>query len=291
MLQQTQIATGLPYYERWMARFPTVQVLAEATEQEAMALWQGLGYYRRCRMLLKAAKLVADEGFPISHDSWQKIPGVGPYTAAAIASICLDEPTAVVDGNVERVHSRMTCDPETGSKLKANTWIWAQKHLVSESPGEWNQAIMELGATVCKPNQPQCGSCPVRQSCVAYQTNEVDNFPVPKPKPTITRYREEILIPIFGVEVGIVETHSLNWWQGLSLLPLVSQCSHEIENKWLEHLGEIQYTVTNHKITAAISCYQFEVRPPNLKWISKNEIDSVPVPAPHRKALRMLYKT
>ncbi len=291
MLQQTQIATGLPYYERWMARFPTVKSLASADEEQAMAMWQGLGYYRRCRMLHQAAKQVVATGFPKSRDEWLKIPGVGRYTAAAIASICLGEPTAVVDGNVERVYARMKCDPSIGSKLKANTWLWADDQMVPEQPGDWNQAMMELGATVCKPTKPLCPICPVSQYCLAHQTNRVTEFPSPKPKPITIKYVEELIIPLFENEVGFVASHDLRWWKGLSLLPLSSTFDHDDLKHFAEHLGEIHYTVTNHKIRALVSFARFNEKPKGLTWVDQGKLDKVPLPAPHRKAIRLLYKT
>ena len=290
MLQQTQIVTALPFYERWMTRFPTVQALARASEQEALSLWQGLGYYRRCQMLLRAAKQVQENGFPLSRDEWIRIPGVGPYTANAITSICLGEACAVVDGNVERVYARLTCDPAIGSKLKSNTQQWADRHLYKEHPGEWNQAVMELGAMVCKPTQPQCQTCPISLSCVAFQTNRVNEFPSPKAKPATVKYEEELLIPLFEDEVGILANHDLSWWKGLNLLPLASVFPH-LEGEWLEHLGEVHYTVTNHKISAIVSFYRFESKPGGLTWVSRDKIDEVPLPAPHRKAIQLLYKT
>jgi A/G-specific adenine glycosylase len=242
-------------------------------------------------MLVAGAKHVAHYGFPQSRDEWLKIPGVGKYTAAAIASICLSEPTAVVDGNVERVVSRLTCDPATGSRLKDNTWIWADNHLVAEEPGEWNQAMMELGATVCKPTQPLCTACPIRTSCIAFQKGRVSEFPSAKPKPVTIKYQEELLIPLCDDEIGILESHELTWWKGLSLLPLSSTFQDSDDNAWTEHLGEIHYTVTNHKITAIVSLKRFEVRPEGLTWIPKDKINEVPLPAPHRKAIQLLYKT
>ena len=290
MLQQTQIATALPFYERWITRFPTVQALAAASEQEALALWQGLGYYRRCQMLLRGARQVVEQGFPTSRDEWLEVPGVGKYTAAAIASICLDEASAVVDGNVERVYARLTCDPATGTKLKTNTWLWADKHLFAKEPGTWNQAVMELGATVCKPAQPQCQSCPIQVHCVAFQTNRVSEFPSPKTKPTTVKYEEEILIPLFDDEIGFLSNHDLSWWKGLSLLPLTSTFPNLVEGNWLEHLGEVSYTVTHHKVTAMVSYYRFDAKPEGLTWVNKEDVDAVPLPAPHRKAIQMLYR-
>lgn len=291
MLQQTQIVTALPYYRRWMERFPTVHALAAADEQQALALWQGLGYYRRCRMLHAAAVQIASGEFPSSRDEWLKIPGVGKYTAAAISSICNSEPQAVVDGNVERVYARLTCDPAVGSRLKTNTWAWADKHLVHEHPGEWNQAVMELGATVCKPSQPQCHDCPISDSCVAFQTNRVGQFPSQKAKPQTVKYEEEILILLYDDQVGIHIDHDLNWWKGMSLLPLSSTFPGLGEGLWKENLGEVHYTVTNHRITALVSYARLNNPIEGLVWIPRDKLDEVPLPAPHRKAIKLLYKT
>ncbi len=291
MLQQTQIATALPYYERWMRRFPTVQALADADIQEAMSLWQGLGYYRRCRMLKEGAEKVAAEGTPKSRDEWRKIPGVGDYTAAAIASICYGEPSSVVDGNVERVYARLTCDPATGSALKSNAWKWADRHLYTPEPGEWNQAVMELGATVCKPNQPLCRECPIHESCVAFQTNRVDEFPTPKPRAKTVHIEEEIWILQVEERIAVASHHTFDWWKDLRLLP-ISRPDRPLElGLWGESLGVISYTVTHHRVTALVNFARLDQEIDGFEWIERNNIGEVPLPAPHRKALALLYKT
>lgn len=291
MLQQTQIVTALPYYQRWMDRFPTVEALAAADEQEALAFWQGLGYYRRCRMLHSAARQVVENGMPTNFEEWLKVPGVGRYTAAAIASICYEEPQAVVDGNVERVYSRVTCDPATGSNLKNRTWVWADQHLYHPEPGEWNQAVMELGATVCKPVQPQCERCPISKECEAYQTDRTNEFPSPKQKPSTVRYEEEIYILVCGDQIGYQPSHDLAWWKGMSLLPISSTYQLDQEGVWKEGLGQIRYVVTHHRITALVSLIRIESPLDDLSWASKEELDGVPIPAPHRKALALYHKT
>ncbi len=291
MLQQTQIVTALPYYLRWMERFPTVEALAKADEQEALALWQGLGYYRRCRMLHTAARQVVLNGMPTNFAEWLKVPGVGRYTAAAIASICYEEPQAVVDGNVERVYARLTCDPATSTALKNNTWLWADQHLYRQEPGEWNQAVMELGATVCKPVQPQCARCPISQSCIAFQTDRTADFPTPKQRPSTVRYEEEIYVLVFDNLIGYQPRHDLDWWKGMSLLPLSSTYQLDHDKLWIENLGEVRYTVTHHRITAKVSLIRVEAPLENLTWVTPNELDAVPIPAPHRKALALYYKT
>ena len=163
MLQQTRVAAVIPYYERFLKRFPTVRHLARARESSVLAAWSGLGYYRRARMLHRAAKEIARAGgeFPKAIEGWLELAGIGPYTAAAITSIVFDVPAAAVDGNVERVLRRMN-----GRELtRSETTRLANQLIDHAHPGDHNQAMMELGATVCVPKTPQCGQCPVLSCC------------------------------------------------------------------------------------------------------------------------------
>lgn len=164
MLQQTRVAAVIEHYHEFLRRFPTVEKLAAARESSVLAAWSGLGYYRRARMLHAAAKIIARERtsqFPTTVNEWRELPGVGRYTAAAIASIAFNEPIAVVDGNVERVLERTAGEPLTRELL----WSEAQALLDRNRPGDFNQALMELGATVCTPRAPACLTCPVVNLC------------------------------------------------------------------------------------------------------------------------------
>jgi A/G-specific adenine glycosylase len=162
MLQQTRVAAVIPRYKEFLRRFPSVERLAAARESSVLAQWSGLGYYRRARNLHAAAKIVAREKkLPQSAETWRALPGIGRYTAAAIASIAFDEPVAVVDGNVERVVRRLLGKTLTQKEC----WNAAQSSLDPARPGDFNQAMMELGATVCLPGQPQCQACPIRKFC------------------------------------------------------------------------------------------------------------------------------
>lgn len=164
MLQQTRVAAVIDHYNRFMERFPTVEKLARARESTVLAAWSGLGYYRRARMLHAAAKkVVGDFGgkFPSTAEGLRDLPGIGRYTSAAISSIAFDEPVAVVDGNVERVLQRVTGEFLAGEPL----WQKAQEVLSPSRAGDFNQAMMELGATVCLPRQPKCLLCPVSSLC------------------------------------------------------------------------------------------------------------------------------
>ena len=165
MLQQTRVAAVVVYYERFLLRFPTVAALAAADEADVLAQWSGLGYYRRARMLHTAAQIVVAEyagRLPQSAAELCKLSGIGRYTAAAIASIAFGERVAVVDGNVERVLSRVEGNAQISI---AACWHRAEQWLSPSRPGDFNQAIMELGATVCLPGQPLCGQCPIRKWC------------------------------------------------------------------------------------------------------------------------------
>ncbi|MFZ0334425.1 MAG: A/G-specific adenine glycosylase, partial [Candidatus Acidiferrales bacterium] len=172
MLQQTRIAAVLPYYERFLARFPTVRTLARARESEVLKYWAGLGYYSRARNLHRSAKQIVakhNAQFPPNVDRALALPGIGRYTAAAILSIAFDVPLAALDGNVARVLARLFAirgdlrAPKTWKRLAST----AQQLLPTQSPGDWNEALMELGETVCTPRSPQCARCPISRQCKA----------------------------------------------------------------------------------------------------------------------------
>lgn len=164
MLQQTRVAAVVPYYKRFVLRFPDVNRLARARESSVLAAWSGLGYYRRARALHAAARIVTNEyqgEFPANSEQLRTLPGIGRYTAAAIASIAFGERAAAVDGNVERVLARVTGELQTGE----DAWRTANDLLAPRRPGDFNEAMMELGATICTPKDPQCDECPVRSLC------------------------------------------------------------------------------------------------------------------------------
>jgi A/G-specific adenine glycosylase len=181
MLQQTRAAAVVPYYRRFLERFPTVEALASASEPEVLALWSGLGYYSRARNLLRAAREIAARGaFPRQYDELRQLAGVGDYTAAAVASIAFGSPRAVLDGNVLRVVARMENDAGDirSSKTRERFREVAESWLDPKQPGAFNQALMELGATVCLPRRPLCTECPLRTQCQALQRGTVNQLPV-----------------------------------------------------------------------------------------------------------------
>ncbi|MCA9002346.1 MAG: A/G-specific adenine glycosylase, partial [Planctomycetes bacterium] len=187
MLQQTRVATVIEYWVAFMAEFPTVEALAIASEERVLAAWSGLGYYSRARSLKAAAeRIVADHGgeFPRERSRALDLPGVGEYTAGAVLSIAYDLPEALVDGNVERVLSRLFgLRAVAGSgPLRRHAWKLAAHCLDPESPGDWNQALMELGALICTPGEPKCGECPCQKLCLAKKRGEAADWPSPKPR-------------------------------------------------------------------------------------------------------------
>ena len=188
MLQQTRVATVIPYYRRFVERFPTLRHLAKAPISSVLTHWSGLGYYSRARNLHAAAKQIVklhNGKFPEVPAAVQSLPGIGPYTAAAVLSIAFDKPAAVLDGNVARVLARLGV--VSGDLREPKRWKQlgrtAEALLALQAPGDWNQAMMELGATVCTPRSPACASCPVSHWCGAHATGSADTLPSPRSKP------------------------------------------------------------------------------------------------------------
>ena len=192
MLQQTRVETVIPYYERFLARWPTVSALADAPVDDVLAAWSGLGYYRRARMLHAAARAIQEESaFPPDAESLTRIKGIGRYTAGAVASIAYGEAAPLVDGNVARVFARLFAieDDVRSTKGIARLWALAEELVHGGDPGAWNQALMELGATVCVPRDPRCLVCPVRAACRGYALGVARELPrlKPKEKPRVQR--------------------------------------------------------------------------------------------------------
>ena len=186
MLQQTRVETVLPFYNRFLERFPTVLDLARAEVEEVLASWSGLGYYRRARQLHAAARVIAESGagFPSTVPGLLALPGVGAYTAAAVASIAFRVPAPVMDGNVERVLSRVLASEEDPNSRRARQRLLAAaaELLDRERPGDSNQALMELGATLCTPRRPKCLLCPIRSGCRAAAEGDPERYPAPRVK-------------------------------------------------------------------------------------------------------------
>lgn len=208
MCQQTRVGTVLPYFERFMSAFPTVEALAVADELHVLQLWAGLGYYSRARNLQKAAMaVVAQGGFPTTLAGLQSLPGVGPYTAGAIASTALGLDAPLADGNVERVVARVLALDASGAELRQRVWaeaergMWAAVAFERGSAGDYNQGLMELGALVCTPRAPACGACPLAAACAG--RSDPMRFPVKGVKKTSPTIRATALLRVVGGEVWL----------------------------------------------------------------------------------------
>jgi len=274
MLKQTRVAAVLEHYRRFLNKFPTVRKLAAARESSVLAAWSGLGYYRRARMLHAAAKLVVKEyqgKFPRDSEGLRHLPGIGRYTAAAIASIACDEPVAVVDGNVERVLERMN-----GKRLSGEqTWNTASHLLDPDRPGDFNQAMMELGATICLPRQPQCLLCPVSAFCAARGELEFKAAKPPQRKRKIffglARRNEHVLL----VQRNKNESLMPGMWE-LPPLPARARAKRLLS---LRH----SITVTDYQVDVV------ELSTPEQasgRWIPRTRLATLPLTGLARKILR-----
>lgn len=238
ILQQTRVAQGYAYFLRFVERFPTVEALAEASEDEVMRLWQGLGYYSRARNLHAAAKqIVAQGGFPKNYDEIRKLKGVGDYTAAAIASFAFDEPKAAVDGNVCRVWARLfgvdsPIDSVRGKRIITEI---AQTLLPMGQAAKYNQAVMEFGALQCVPHLPDCAACPLMDKCAAFAEGRVEMLPVKSHKVKVTpRYLSYLYI--HDAENLLLHKRTGNdIWQNLYELPLIETSAPMDSDMLLQH--------------------------------------------------------
>ena len=273
MLQQTRVETVLDYWPRFLERFPTLVDLAEAEEETVLEAWSGLGYYRRARSLQAAAKVMAAEHggeFPRDLDAALALPGIGPYTAGAVLSIAYDQPTAIVDGNVERVFSRWflldgvrSSGPLLREAWKAARLLVEERPRAEVAPRDWNQALMELGALVCKPASPDCGSCPVAAHCQAHAKGAAAELPRPRPKKAMIEVALEIYVamregawllvrrPEGGLMAGMWEFPSVEV-SGPELFP--RELSGELEPTLepQQDLFTISHGITKHRIKVRV---------------------------------------
>jgi A/G-specific adenine glycosylase len=240
ILQQTRVVQGISYYNKFVENFPTIFDLAKADEEQVLKLWQGLGYYSRARNLHHSAKLVVNKLngiFPSTYDQLIKLKGIGDYTASAIASICFNEPTAVVDGNVYRVLARhFAIATPINSTVGAKEFkSLAQQLIDKESPGTHNQALMELGATVCKPQNPDCPSCPLKSDCLAYSSNKINMLPVKEQKLKITKKYFNYVVVHSKNDKTLWVKRNRGIWQNLYEFPLIESSGPLNENQLMKH--------------------------------------------------------
>jgi A/G-specific adenine glycosylase len=292
MLQQTRVAAVIPYYERFLARFPDVHALALANEQSLLAAWAGLGYYTRARNLQKAAKKILIElnAFPLDYPSIRDLPGVGDYTAAAIASIAFNLPYAVLDGNVIRVLSRLTGESGNvdSTVVRARLRVVADSLVDPRRPGEFNQGLMELGATVCLPKQPQCLLCPLTVDCRALQSGRQNELPVKSTRPGSTDVDVQLLV--------IEKANRILAWQrpaesrrlaGFWELPEPAQVPRAtVESR----IGQFSHTIVNTNYSYNVFRASLVRVPSKFHWLSKDKLHEFPLSTAAKKALACLKK-
>jgi len=289
MLQQTRVTAVLPYYERFLARFPTPESLAAAPEEELLALWAGLGYYARARNLRLAAEALAALGrYPDTATEWRRLPGIGDYTAAAVASICFHEPCAVLDGNVARVMARYSAEPGDidSPAVRLRLKELAQSLLDPQRPGDFNQALMELGATLCLPRQPKCLLCPWRELCQAYARGLSGEIPVRRRRRDPVQEQLRLAVILHNGSVLLKKRDGkaarlAGFWElpPLEDLPPV---------KNLKRLGNFRHSITRHDYTVEVWLGRLSRAPAGWRWHDLKTLTALPLASMTRKALALL---
>ena len=299
MLQQTRTETVVPYFERFTKAFPTVEALAKAEEDEVLLLWQGLGYYSRARNLHAAAKKVWFElggQFPKTPDGLLKLPGVGPYTAAAIASIAFDYPAPAMDGNLTRVFSRIhgVRDNVDTPSVKRHLEEIAKGEMPKARCGDFNQALMDLGATVCTPGTPDCHLCPVKKYCNAYREGDADMLPVKSVKKPPKEQDFALLLITQGDRILLTQRKE-NLLKNLWVFPMLEDAAEKdilahlppVKNASPKYLGSGKHVFTH--LIWQMKIYHLKVDAsfeyPNGQWVRADEMDNLPIPTAMRAAL------
>jgi A/G-specific adenine glycosylase len=288
MLQQTQVATVLPYFARWMEQMPDFAALAAASDSAVLRLWEGLGYYSRARNLHRLAKEVASRPLPAEAREWLELPGVGPYTAAAIASIAFGEPLACVDGNVVRILARLTRDgtlhrdSATASRALAPL---AQELLNPQAPGDHNQAMMELGATVCLRQNPRCDACRVRPYCAAARKGDPAAYPRLAPRKTERRSVLRVWCERSGALLLYRNPAGARRLANLHELPTAEQAGIDPARAAAGDLvARKSRSITRYRIVESIHAAlpPRGKRRPGLVWVALRDLGSVTLSGPHR---------
>jgi A/G-specific adenine glycosylase len=286
MLQQTRAVVVAPYYERFLARFPDAATLARAREEDVLALWSGLGYYSRARNLKRAAAVI-QQRFPATYDELLQLPGVGRYTAAAVASIAFDHPCAAVDGNVLRVLARL--DAVAGNiraaEVRQQLETRAQRLLDRRRPGDFNQALMDLGATVCTPGRPKCESCPLRRYCRAARSGLADHLPVLSAKKLSRAVNLSVaLVQRQGQILFRQRPSNARLMPGFLELPSVE----ELDVRDQRLLGQFRHAITKTEYSVWVWGCKLRKDPQGAIWLTVRELEARAVTTISRKALHIL---
>lgn len=304
MLQQTQVATVIPYYQRFLARFPDLPSLAAADSGTVMGLWSGLGYYARARNLHACAKaVVAFHGgaFPSDPAALAALPGIGRSTAHAIADFCFGARLAILDGNVKRLlcrHAGVEGFPGSPA-VERQLWQLAESLLPRGRVGRYIQAQMDLGATVCARSRPRCGECPVAEDCVARRSGRTAELPSPRPRKALPEREATVLLLISGKRVLLEQRPPAGIWGGLMSLPEVpagTLAATAVATWGLRLMGEVQVLPT---LSHGFTHFQLKIHPLRclvtraeavadrpLRWLDREALAGAPLPAPIRRLLQ-----
>jgi A/G-specific adenine glycosylase len=289
MLQQTRAQAVIPYYERFLRRFPTVEALAGASQEDVLAAWSGLGYYSRARNLWRAARQVAERGsFPRDYPSIRALPGIGDYTAAAVASMAFGLPHAVLDGNVMRVVARAAGDaadigsPRTRRRFRAIAQEWLDE--AAHQAGSFNQALMELGATVCLPKNPQCPVCPLETGCRARAEGAENSLPIKLKKREPVAVADVLLLIRKGDAILLLRRdararHMAGFWD----LP----SRQDLRAREGRRIGEFRHTITHHHFTFTVLAARARPCGAGFQWFHPAQFAAIPLATTARKALKL----
>lgn len=307
MLQQTQVATVIPYFERFMARFPQLSDLAAAPVDDVLALWTGLGYYSRARNLHKCAQVVTEQyqgDFPLDTQTLAQLPGIGPSTAAAIVSQAYNKPAAILDGNVKRVLTRIyAIEGWPGQKvIEQQLWELAKQLTPQQRNADYTQAIMDLGATICRRNKPLCVACPMQNNCQALAQEKVSALPTRKPKKDLPEKQVwTLLLTDHQQNVQLYQRPHKGIWGGLWSLPEFASLE-DMENHLAllgttnsQPLPEVKHAFSHYKLTL----HPYRVSLPanhgyiqestSLKWYASQQIDTIGLPSPIKQILQQYW--
>lgn len=326
MLQQTQVQTVIPYFERWMQQLPTIRHLAALQEQDGLKLWEGLGYYNRLRNLIRAAKAVCDNHggvIPDSYDALIKLPGIGPYTAGALCSIAFNQPQPILDGNVIRILSRIygiqtpTQSTTTRTILQELATIWVQTAARS-SDKKWrhcsdlNQAMMELGACVCSPKNPACDQCPVRSHCIACRDSLQSRIPATPPRTTARKRTLLVMLACregrFLVRQRQGSRHNNGFWEfpeqeldsaftAAEVEKAAEVFARKLGGRKTRRVATARHSITNNQFQILAFETELETYSPSKRaakkseqdvWRTPRELEELPFSSAHKKILRKL---
>ena len=307
MLQQTQVATVVPYYQRFIMRFPDIAALAAASEDEVLAHWSGLGYYARGRNLHRAAQIIAVKHhgeFPRGFEQILQLPGIGRSTAASISVFAFHEQRAILDGNVKRVLARHgAIAGHTGDKkIEAQLWRQSEALLPQRDIAAYTQGLMDLGATVCTRSRPNCAACPIQADCKAYQGGCVAQFPFPRPRKVLPEKHTTFLLFMYGNDILLERRPGSGIWGGLWCPPQLDG-AQDIAAYCVQHFGaDVTQAVALPAFTHTFTHFRLHITPllvqmtrkpgyvqePGKVWLDMEEAQCAAIPTPVRKLLREL---